>query len=59
MTDRDGPLCRTKARLAILRETDDGFRIAEEDEFVRFMSTDIPLPPPRAAELRAVNAGLA
>lgn len=35
------------------------FRIAEEDEFVRFMSTDIPLPPPRAAELRAVNAGLA
>jgi glyoxylase-like metal-dependent hydrolase (beta-lactamase superfamily II) len=35
------------------------FRIDEEAEFVRFMSADIPVPPPGAAELRAVNAGLA
>jgi hydroxyacylglutathione hydrolase len=35
------------------------FRIDEEGEFVRFMSTDVPAPPPRAAQLRAVNAGLA
>ncbi len=36
-----------------------GFRIDEEAAFVRFMSADIPVPPPGAAELRAVNAGLA
>src|SRR6266446_2581238 len=35
------------------------FRIDEEAAFVRFMSADIPVPPPGAAELRAVNAGLA
>jgi hydroxyacylglutathione hydrolase len=33
------------------------FRIAEEDAFVASMLTDIPPPPPRAAELRAANAG--
>jgi len=35
------------------------FRIEHEDAFVRFMLDDIPSPPPRAAELRAINAGLA
>src|SRR6266403_2941610 len=35
------------------------FRIDEEAEFLRFMSADIPVPPPGAAELRVVNAGLA
>jgi len=35
------------------------FRIEDEDAFVRFMLDDIPPPPPRAAELRAANAGLA
>jgi hydroxyacylglutathione hydrolase len=35
------------------------FRIEDEDEFLRFMLNDIPPPPPRAAELRAANAGLA
>lgn len=35
------------------------FRIADEDAFVRFMLEDIPPPPPRAAELRSRNAGLA
>lgn len=35
------------------------FRIEDEEEFVRAMSMDIPPPPPRAAELRAANAGLA
>jgi hydroxyacylglutathione hydrolase len=33
------------------------FRIADEDEFVRTMLADIPLPPPQAAELRAINSG--
>jgi glyoxylase-like metal-dependent hydrolase (beta-lactamase superfamily II) len=35
------------------------FRIENEEEFVRLMSTDIPPPPPGAAELRAANARLA
>jgi hydroxyacylglutathione hydrolase len=34
------------------------FRIEDEDAFLRFMMNDIPPPPPRAAELRAINAGL-
>jgi len=34
------------------------FRIEDEAEFVRFMGQDIPPPPPRAAELRAINSGL-
>lgn len=35
------------------------FRIEDEEEFLRVMLNDIPPPPPRAAELRAANAGLA
>jgi hydroxyacylglutathione hydrolase len=35
------------------------FRIEDEEEFLRVMLRDIPPPPPRAAELRAANAGLA
>src|SRR5258708_1865399 len=35
------------------------FRIEGEDAFVQFMLEDIPAPPPRAAELRDINAGLA
>lgn len=34
------------------------FRIDEEEAFVRFMLEDIPTPPPRAAEMRGINAGL-
>jgi hypothetical protein len=33
-------------------------QIADEDEFLRFMLSDVPPSPPRAAELRAANAGL-
>ena len=35
------------------------FQITVEDEFLLAMLSDIPPPPPRAAELRATNAGLA
>jgi glyoxylase-like metal-dependent hydrolase (beta-lactamase superfamily II) len=35
------------------------FRIEDEDAFVRFMQSEVPPPPPRAAELRAMNAALA
>lgn len=35
------------------------FRIADEDEFVAAMVTDIPPPPPEAARTRALNAGAA
>jgi hydroxyacylglutathione hydrolase len=41
------------------RRHNEAFRIADESAFVRFMQSDIPPPPPRAAELRAANAGLA
>lgn len=33
------------------------FRIAEEEAFVASMLADIPPPPPRASELRAINTG--
>lgn len=35
------------------------FAITGEDEFVREMLVEIPPPPPEAARLRAINAGLA
>lgn len=34
------------------------FRIGDESEFVRAMITDVPVPPPQAAQVRAVNSGL-
>ena len=36
-----------------------GFRIEDRDAFVRFMQEDIPAPPPRAEEMRRINAGRA
>jgi glyoxylase-like metal-dependent hydrolase (beta-lactamase superfamily II) len=33
------------------------FRIADEAEFVQFMTAEIPPAPPEAARLRALNAG--
>jgi hydroxyacylglutathione hydrolase len=33
------------------------FRIGDEGAFLRLMLTDVPPPPPRAAEMRAINAG--
>ncbi len=35
------------------------FRIDDEDAFVRLMTSEVPPPPARAAELRALNAGIA
>jgi glyoxylase-like metal-dependent hydrolase (beta-lactamase superfamily II) len=35
------------------------FRIEDQEAFVRFMREDIPVPPPRAAEIRSINAGRA
>ncbi len=34
------------------------FRIDQENAFVQFMSEEIPVPPPQAARLRGINAGL-
>lgn len=34
------------------------FRIADEDAFVQHMLQSIPTPPPEAARIRAINAGL-
>jgi len=34
------------------------FQIAERDEFVRHMLSEIPTPPPNAKENRAINMGL-
>ncbi len=35
------------------------FRIAEESEFIHIMTSEIPPPPPNAAELREANSGKA
>lgn len=35
------------------------FRIGDESEFIRIMTSEIPPPPPNAAELRAANSGKA
>jgi glyoxylase-like metal-dependent hydrolase (beta-lactamase superfamily II) len=34
------------------------FRVDDEEAFLRLMLTDIPPVPPRAAEMRAINAGM-
>ncbi len=44
--------------IAFERRHNAAFRIEDEVAFVRFMQSDIPPPPPRAAELRTLNAGL-
>ena len=41
------------------RRHNDAFSVNDEDTFVAAMLADIPPPPPRAAELRALNAALA
>jgi hydroxyacylglutathione hydrolase len=41
------------------RRHNEAFRIDDEEAFVRAMLVEIPAPPAQAAELRAVNAGLA
>jgi hypothetical protein len=35
------------------------FRIGDVSAFLRHMLTDVPPAPPRAAEMRAINAGIA
>jgi hydroxyacylglutathione hydrolase len=40
------------------RRFNKAFRIEDEDAFVSAMAADIPPPPPEAARIRAVNAGL-
>jgi glyoxylase-like metal-dependent hydrolase (beta-lactamase superfamily II) len=35
------------------------FQITDRDEFVRYMTREIPVPPPNAKENRAMNLGLA
>lgn len=39
------------------RRHNHAFRIDREEDFVRFMLTDVPPAPPRAAETRAINSG--
>jgi glyoxylase-like metal-dependent hydrolase (beta-lactamase superfamily II) len=41
------------------RRHNEAFRLDDEDAFVRAMLADVPEPPAQAAELRALNAGLA
>jgi glyoxylase-like metal-dependent hydrolase (beta-lactamase superfamily II) len=41
------------------RRHNEAFRIEDEDAFVLAMLADVPEPPARAAELRALNAGMA
>ena len=39
------------------RRFNKGFQLDDPDAFVRFMLQNIPAPPPRAGEIRAVNSG--
>jgi glyoxylase-like metal-dependent hydrolase (beta-lactamase superfamily II) len=41
------------------RRHNPGFRIEDQEAFVRFMQEDIPVPPARAEEIRLINAGRA
>lgn len=50
---------KSSSTIGFERRHNAAFRIADEQAFVRFMQNDIPPPPPRAAEIRAANAGLA
>ncbi len=40
------------------RRFNKGFQIEHEDEFLRYMTRDIPTPPPHAAAIRAANLAL-
>jgi hydroxyacylglutathione hydrolase len=37
----------------------EAFRVGDESTFLRLMLSDVPPTPPRAAEIRAINAGIA
>jgi glyoxylase-like metal-dependent hydrolase (beta-lactamase superfamily II) len=49
---------RPSSTIGFERRHNEAFRIADEQEFVRLMQQDIPAPPPKAAEFRALNAGV-
>jgi hypothetical protein len=40
------------------RRFNNAFQIGDEGEFIRFMTRDIPTPPPNAAAIRAANLAL-
>ena len=48
---------RPMSTIGFERRHNAAFRIADEAEFVRMMTAEIPPPPPNAADIRAVNAG--
>ncbi len=58
-----GSLCgrrlsgKSMSTIGFERRHNAAFRIEDEAEFVRVMLSDIPVPPPEAAALRAANAG--
>jgi hydroxyacylglutathione hydrolase len=43
--------------IGLERRFNRAFQIADRDEFVRHMLSEIPTPPPNAKENRAVNMG--
>jgi hydroxyacylglutathione hydrolase len=40
------------------KRSNQAFKIADEAEFVRFMTAEIPPTPPEAAKIRAANSGI-
>lgn len=48
---------RPSSTIGFERRHNAGFRIQDQEEFVRFMQEDVPPPPPRAAAIRRMNAG--
>jgi glyoxylase-like metal-dependent hydrolase (beta-lactamase superfamily II) len=50
---------RPSSTIGFERRHNAGFRIEDQEAFVRFMHEEIPPPPPRAEEIRRINAGRA
>jgi hydroxyacylglutathione hydrolase len=48
---------KTTSTIGFERRHNEAFAIDDEAAFVRFMQQDVPVPPPRAAEFRGLNAG--
>ncbi len=48
---------RPSSTIGYERRHNVAFRIENQEAFARFMLEDVPMPPPRATEIRRINAG--
>ena len=47
-----------RSTIGFEKRNNQAFKIADEAEFVRFMTAEIPPAPPEAAKIRAANSGI-